>query len=172
MTNTVTTTTEQAATGAPQGAIVAPEKAPSKKGASQKRAAPKGQNGARGKPRAAKPAEAQEATNPVKTTNPRAGRSQYHRRDGPGPLNPSIPRRAACATSANALDRVSYAHLNLSFKPRNLVYGYTKCGIAKSAAQIALRRTHRFKRKPTGSASTLEAPAHGASNHPAARATQ
>jgi hypothetical protein len=46
-----TATTEQAAAVAAQGAHVAPEKAPSKKGASQKTAAPKG-------PKAAKKAEA------------------------------------------------------------------------------------------------------------------
>jgi hypothetical protein len=45
--NAEATTTETAATFADQGAIVAPESAPSKKGASQKKAAPKGQKGAK-----------------------------------------------------------------------------------------------------------------------------
>ena len=40
--------TENAATVAEQGATVAPEKAPSKKGATQKKDAPKGQKAAKG----------------------------------------------------------------------------------------------------------------------------
>jgi hypothetical protein len=52
MTNTEATTAENAVAVAQQGAIVAPEKASSKKGASQKKAAPKGQKSAKGKPQA------------------------------------------------------------------------------------------------------------------------
>jgi hypothetical protein len=49
-------TTETAAAVAAQGAGVAPEKAPTKKGASQKKAAPKGQKSAKvAKPKAAAP---------------------------------------------------------------------------------------------------------------------
>jgi hypothetical protein len=55
MTNTEATTAENAAAVAQQGATVAPGKAPLKKGASQKKAAPKGQKTAKGKPPAAKP---------------------------------------------------------------------------------------------------------------------
>ena len=79
MTNAETTTTEDAAAVAPQGAAVVPEKASSKRGASQKKVAPKGQKGAKGKPpvatpkkepkpnkKAAKPAHAK------KTATPRA----------------------------------------------------------------------------------------------------
>ena len=72
MTNAETNT---AATVAEQGAHVAPEKAPSKKGASQKKGAPKGQKAAKGKAKAspkkeakadrkAKPAQAKEASTP------------------------------------------------------------------------------------------------------------
>jgi Protein of unknown function (DUF3489) len=46
MKNAEATTTDTAATVAEQGAIVAPEKAPSKKGASQKKGAPKGHKAA------------------------------------------------------------------------------------------------------------------------------
>jgi len=46
--NAETTTTNEAANAAEQGAPVAPEKAPSKKGASQKKGAPKGQKEAKG----------------------------------------------------------------------------------------------------------------------------
>jgi hypothetical protein len=48
MKNAEATATDTAATVAEQGATVAPEKAPSKKGASQKKGAPKGQHGAKG----------------------------------------------------------------------------------------------------------------------------
>ena len=71
------TTTETAATVAEQGAHVAPEKASSKKGASQKKGAPKGQKTAKGGKakaapkkeakagkKAAKPARAKEASTP------------------------------------------------------------------------------------------------------------
>ena len=55
MTNAEASTAENAAAVAPQGATVAPEKASSKKGASQKQAAPKRQKTAKGKPLAATP---------------------------------------------------------------------------------------------------------------------
>jgi hypothetical protein len=55
MRNTEATTTEDAAAVAQQSAIVAPEKAPSRKGASQKKAAPKSEKSAKGKPTAATP---------------------------------------------------------------------------------------------------------------------
>ena len=59
MTNSEATITENAPTVAEQGAHVAPEKASSKKGASQKKAAPKGQKAAKGgKPKAAPKKEA------------------------------------------------------------------------------------------------------------------
>jgi Protein of unknown function (DUF3489) len=76
MTNAEATITENAATVAEQGAHVAPEKASSKKGASQKKGAPKGQKSAKGKAKAspkkgatagkkaAKPAQAKEASAP------------------------------------------------------------------------------------------------------------
>jgi len=76
MTNAEATITENAATVAEQGAHVAPEKVPSKKGASQKKGAPKGQKAAKGKAKAspkkeaqagkkaAKPAHAKEASTP------------------------------------------------------------------------------------------------------------
>ena len=53
MTNAEASTAENAAVVAPQGATVAPEKASSKKGASQKKAAPKGPKTAKGKSQAA-----------------------------------------------------------------------------------------------------------------------
>jgi Protein of unknown function (DUF3489) len=75
MTNAEATITENAATVAEQGAHVVPEKASSKKGASQKNGAPKGQKSANGKAKAspkregkagkkAKPAHAKEARTP------------------------------------------------------------------------------------------------------------
>ena len=77
MTNVEATTTETTDTIAEQSAPVAPEKAPSKKGATQKKGAPKGQKAAKGgkaKPapkkdakagkKAAKPAPAKEASTP------------------------------------------------------------------------------------------------------------
>jgi hypothetical protein len=51
MTIAEATASENAAAVAQQGAAVAPEKAPSKKGTSQKKVAPKSQKGAKGKPR-------------------------------------------------------------------------------------------------------------------------
>jgi hypothetical protein len=60
MKNAEATATDTAATVAEQGATVAPEKAPSKKGASKKKGAPKGQKAAKGaetKPAAKKKAK-------------------------------------------------------------------------------------------------------------------
>jgi len=62
-TNEATTATETAAV-AEQGAHVAPEKAPSKKGASQMKGAPKGQKQAKG----GKPKAAPKETTPAKKT--------------------------------------------------------------------------------------------------------
>jgi hypothetical protein len=75
MTNAEATITENAAIIAEQGAHVAPEKASSKKGATQRKDAPKGHKGAKGKGRTApkkearagkkaKPAHAKEASTP------------------------------------------------------------------------------------------------------------
>ena len=74
MKNPEATTIDAAATVAEQGAHVAPEKAPSKKGASQKKGAPKGQKTAKGakakaapkkaSKKAAKPARKKEASAP------------------------------------------------------------------------------------------------------------
>jgi Protein of unknown function (DUF3489) len=74
MKNNQATETTQAAAVAEQGAHVAPEKAPSKKGASQKKGAPKGQKTAKGAKakvapkkaakKAAKPARKKEASAP------------------------------------------------------------------------------------------------------------
>jgi hypothetical protein len=65
MSTAETATTEQAAAVASQGAHVAPEKAPSKKGATQKKGAPKGQKEAKGKaktaPKEPKPKKAPKA---------------------------------------------------------------------------------------------------------------
>ena len=60
MTNAETST---AANAAEQGATVAPEKAPSKNGATRKKGPPKGQKAKAGK-KAAKPARAKEASTP------------------------------------------------------------------------------------------------------------
>jgi hypothetical protein len=77
MKNAEGTVTDTAATVAAQGATVAPEKAPSKKGASQKKGAPKGQHAAKGRKakraakktakvgkKAAKPTRTKEASTP------------------------------------------------------------------------------------------------------------
>ena len=76
MTNAEATTTENAANVAEQGAHVAPEKAPSKKGATQKKGAPKGQKAARGgKVKASAKKEAKDGKKPAGTRscfNPRA----------------------------------------------------------------------------------------------------
>ena len=73
MTNAETNT---AATVAEQGAHVAPEKAPSKKGASQKKGAPKGQTAAKGaKTKAATPKKAKTAK-PARTKEAGAPRAE------------------------------------------------------------------------------------------------
>jgi hypothetical protein len=79
MKNAEATATATAATVAEQGATVAPEKAPSKKGASQKKGAPKGQKVAKGgktKPAAKKIAKSgKKASKPARTkkaSTPRA----------------------------------------------------------------------------------------------------
>jgi hypothetical protein len=80
MKNNEATDTTQTAAVAEQGAHVAPDKAPSKKGASQKKGAPKGQKTAKGaRPKAAAPRKkaqiAKKATKPTRTkeaSTPRA----------------------------------------------------------------------------------------------------
>src|SRR5271169_1270406 len=73
MKNNQATETTQAAVVAEQGAHVAPEKAPSKKGASQKKGAPKGQKTAKGaKPKKAAKASKKAAKPERKATAPRA----------------------------------------------------------------------------------------------------
>jgi hypothetical protein len=82
MTNAEASTTETAAAVAEQGATVAPETASSKKGASQKKSAPKGQKAARGsKP---KPAEKKEAKAAKKATKPAAEKASTPRAESKG----------------------------------------------------------------------------------------
>jgi hypothetical protein len=69
MKNVEATATDTAATVAEQGATVAPEKAPSKKGASQKKGAPKGQDAATvGKTKAAAKKKAKTGKKAAKPT--------------------------------------------------------------------------------------------------------
>jgi hypothetical protein len=76
MKNAEATATDTAATVAEQGATVAPEKAPSKKGATQKKGAPKGPHAAKGrktKPAAKKKAKTRKkAAKPTRVSTPRA----------------------------------------------------------------------------------------------------
>jgi Protein of unknown function (DUF3489) len=75
MKNAEATATDTAATVAEQGATVAPEKAPSKKGASQKKGAPKGHKAAKGrktKPAAKKGKKLAKPTRVKKASTPRA----------------------------------------------------------------------------------------------------
>ena len=73
MKNAEATATDTAATVAEQGATVAPEKAPSKKGASQKKGAPKGQHAAKG--RKTKPV-AKKTPKPARTKKASAPRAE------------------------------------------------------------------------------------------------
>lgn len=79
MTNAEATTAADTAAVAPQGATAAPEKASSKKGTSQKKAAPQGQKTVKGKPPVATPKKEpkpnEKAAKPAhtkKTATPRA----------------------------------------------------------------------------------------------------
>jgi hypothetical protein len=81
MKNNQATDTTQAAAVAEQGAHVAPEKAPSKKGASQKKGAPKGQKTAKGaKTKAATPKKeakaGKKAAKPARTKEASAPRAE------------------------------------------------------------------------------------------------
>ncbi len=81
MKNNQATDTTQAAAVAEQGAHVAPKKAPSKKGASQKKGAPKGQKTAKGaKAKAAAPKKeakaAKKAAKPAAAKKPSAPRAE------------------------------------------------------------------------------------------------
>jgi len=81
MKNNQATETTQAAAVAEQGAHVAPEKAPSKKGASKKKGAPKGQKTAKGaKPKAAAPKKgakvARKAAKPARKKEASAPRAE------------------------------------------------------------------------------------------------
>ena len=73
MKNAETKTTDKAATVTAQGAQGAPEKASSKKAATQKKGAPTGQKAAKGKAKAAKPKKQTKAAKAprAKTTGPR-----------------------------------------------------------------------------------------------------
>jgi hypothetical protein len=62
MTNTPTTTTNEAANNTEQGATVAPEKALSNKGASHQKGVPKGNKGIKGKAQHTTPFDQSEAT--------------------------------------------------------------------------------------------------------------
>ena len=75
MKNAEATATDTAATVAEQGATVAPEKAPSKKGASQKKGGPKGQKAAKGAKAKKKAKAGKKATKPSRVkgaSTPRA----------------------------------------------------------------------------------------------------
>jgi len=86
MTNAEATITENAATVAGQGAHVAPEKAPSKKGATQKKGAPKGQKAAKGKAKASrkKEAKAGKKTKPAQAKEASTPRAESKGRKDPG----------------------------------------------------------------------------------------
>jgi hypothetical protein len=73
MANAEATITENAATVAEQGAHVAPEKYSSKKGAIQKKGAPKGQRAAKGKARAAAPKKGAKAGKKAKPAHAKEG---------------------------------------------------------------------------------------------------
>jgi hypothetical protein len=78
--NAEATTTENAAAVAEQGAHVAPEKASSKKGASQKKGVPKGQKGAKGGKAKVSPKKeakaAKKATKPAQAKEASASRAE------------------------------------------------------------------------------------------------
>ena len=79
MKNNEATETTQAAAVAEQGAHVAPEKAPSKKGASQKKGAPKGQKtakGAKAKRRAEEGGQGKKAAKPARKKEASAPRAE------------------------------------------------------------------------------------------------
>jgi DNA replication initiation complex subunit (GINS family) len=76
-TEATTSTPDQAAAAAAQGANVAPETAPSKKAASKKKGAPRGQKQAKGKAKATAPKEAK----PKKAAKPAAAKE-------PGTMRP------------------------------------------------------------------------------------
>ena len=78
MTKAEATTTENAGTVAEQGAHVAPEKVPSKKGTTEKKGAPKGQKAARGKAKASrkKEAKASKKAKPAPAKEPSAPRAE------------------------------------------------------------------------------------------------
>ena len=77
MKNSEATDTNQAAAVAEQGAHVAPEKAPSKKGASQKKGAPKGQKTAKGaKAKAATPKKTKAGKKAARTKEASAPRAE------------------------------------------------------------------------------------------------
>jgi hypothetical protein len=68
MTSTETTTTNEAANKAEQGATVAPEKAPSKKGASHKKGVPKGHKAVKGSAQQTTPFDEPKATGNARRT--------------------------------------------------------------------------------------------------------
>lgn len=100
-TNEATTTTETAAV-AEQGAHVAPEKAPSKKGATQKKGAPKGQKKAKGgKTKAAAPKK--EAKASKKAAKPAQAKATAPRAESKGAKILEMIGRAKGATLAEVM---------------------------------------------------------------------
>ncbi len=98
-TEAITNTPDQAAAATAQGANVAPEKAPSKKGASKKKGAPKGQKAAKGKAKAAAPKEAK----PKKAAKPAAKEPGTMRPDSKGAKVLGLISRAKGATLAEIM---------------------------------------------------------------------
>jgi hypothetical protein len=84
MTNAEATITENAATVAEQGARVAPEQASSKKGATPKRSAPKGQKNAKGGKAKASPKKRATAANKAKPAHAKDAARREQGRKNPG----------------------------------------------------------------------------------------
>ena len=102
MKNNATTTATETAAVAEQGAHVAPEKAPSKKGATQKKGAPKGQKKAKGgKTKAAAPKK--EAKVSKKSAKPTQAKATAPRAESKGAKILEMIGRAKGATLAEIM---------------------------------------------------------------------
>ena len=101
MKNAEATATDTAATVAEQGATVAPEKAPAKKGASQKEGTPKGQHAAKGGK--TKPAAKKKAKTGKKAAKPAREKASQPRAESKGAKILAMIGRAKGATLAEIM---------------------------------------------------------------------